>query len=47
MVKGIIEDEFNPLEAFEKEGKRFNSLSWTIPEAEALRNKTLEFLKYN
>jgi hypothetical protein len=30
--KGIIEDEFNPLEYFIKEGKRIPQISWTIPE---------------
>jgi hypothetical protein len=31
-LKGITEDEFNPLDAFIKEGKRVNTISWTIPE---------------
>jgi hypothetical protein len=46
-MKGIIEDEFNPLELFEREGKHIPSLSWTIPENERLREKTLRFLEFN
>lgn len=42
--KGIIEEEFYPLELFQQEGKHIDRLSWTIPENQALREKTLQFL---
>jgi hypothetical protein len=46
-LKGITEEEFNPLEAFIKEGKRINSISWTLPEKPDLRQKVLDFLQFN
>ena len=46
-LKGITEDEFNPLDVFIKEGKRVHSLSWTIPEKEPLRKQVLDFLQFN
>lgn len=30
--KGIIFDQFNPLELFEKENKKLRHLQWSIPE---------------
>ena len=36
-LKGITEDEFNPLEEFIKVGKRVSEISWTIPEKPDLR----------
>ena len=46
-LKGITEDEFNPLDVFISEGKRVNSISWTIPEKEDNRRKVLDFLQFN
>ena len=46
-LKGITEDEFNPLDMFIKEGKRVHSISWTIPEKEDLRKQVLDFLQFN
>jgi hypothetical protein len=46
-LKGITEDEFNPLEQFIKEGKRVSSISWTIPEKPDLQNKVMDFLQFN
>ena len=46
-LKGITEDEFNPLELFQKEGKRVPRISWTIPESAALREKIMAFLEWN
>ena len=36
-IRGITEQEFNPLEAFSTIGKHVPKLSWTIPENEACR----------
>lgn len=47
VLKGITEDEFNPLDTFIKEGKRVNSISWTIPEKPELRTKVMDFLQFN
>lgn len=46
-IKGITEDEFNPLEIFIKDGKRVSSISWTIPEKVELRKKVFDFLQFN
>lgn len=46
-LKGITEDEFNPLDVFIKEGKKVPSISWTLPEKDELRQKVLEFLEFN
>jgi hypothetical protein len=46
-LKGITEEEFNPLDAFIKEGKRVHSVSWTIPEREKQRKQVLDFLQFN
>jgi hypothetical protein len=43
-LKGITEDEFNPLDVFIREGKRVRCLSWTIPEKEHLRKQVMDFL---
>jgi hypothetical protein len=32
VIKGIIEEDFNPLELFESEKKTVPGISWTIPE---------------
>jgi len=36
-LKGITEEEFNPLEAFQAKNKKVPMICWTIPESEALR----------
>jgi len=36
-LKGITEDEFNPLNVFITEGKKVPCISWTLPEKEDLR----------
>jgi hypothetical protein len=46
-LKGVTEDEFNPLDAFIREGRRVSSLSWTLPEKEHLRKQVTEFLQFN
>lgn len=46
-LKGITEAEFNPLDVFIREGKRVNSLSWTIPEKDEERRKVWDFLEFN
>lgn len=46
-LKGITEEEFNPLDGFIQEGKRVPSLSWTMPEQEALRKQVFDFLQFN
>lgn len=46
-LKGITEEEFNPLDGFIQEGKRVSSLSWTLPEQEPLRKQVLDFLQFN
>ncbi len=38
-LNGIIEEEFNPLEQFIREGKRVKAISWTYPEREAQRKE--------
>lgn len=46
-LKGVTEDEFNPLDMFISEGKRVNTISWTIPEKVDLRKKVFDFLQFN
>lgn len=46
-LKGITEEEFNPLDEFIREGKKVHSIVWTIPENENLRKQVLDFLQFN
>lgn len=46
-LKGITEDEFNPLDVFVKEDKRVPNISWTLPEKDDLRKQVYEFLAFN
>lgn len=46
-LNGIIEEEFNPLDVFIREGKRVNTICWTIPDKEDLRTKFFDFLQFN
>lgn len=46
-LKGITEDEFDPLDIIRMENKRIPCISWTLPEKEDLRKKVYEFLEFN
>ena len=46
-LKGITEEDFNPLDMFIKEGKKVPCISWTLPQKEDLLHKVLEFLQFN
>jgi len=46
-MKGISEEEFDPLELFQEAQKRVPKLSWTLPENESLRKRVIDFLEYN
>lgn len=46
-LRGIIEEEFNPFEAFQEQGKHIKKLSWTLPENATMREKVISFLNYN
>ena len=45
--KGIIFDNFNPLELFESKGKKIRNLSWSIPENQAVREIILKFISFD
>jgi len=46
-MKGITEEQFNPLKAFKEANKKVPELCWTLPEADALRNEFIQFLDWN
>ena len=47
VLKGITCDDFDPLELFQGAGRKIPTLSWSIPDNPALKQKVLGFLEFN
>jgi len=47
IFKGITEECFNPLEAFQTRNITVHNLNWTVPEKAPLREKFMNFLENN
>ena len=46
-MKGLNDEEFNPLAMFKKAGKKVPKLKWCIPEEQKAREEFFEFLEFN
>lgn len=46
-MRGITEENFDPFELFQQSGKKIPKLTWSLPDNEGIRDKVIEFLKYN
>lgn len=47
MFKGIIDDDFFPLNKFSEVPLKIPGIKWTIPTEDHLREKFLNFLEFN